>query len=121
MALLFQLRKLVMLQPKPRVPYAIPTVTVGSEKLISVPKFCYLSGTVLNDCSVDVDITARIAKAPSAFGCLVDRLWNICDVHHSIKVSVDKVIVLTVLLYNCETWTLYRRHIKHLDAFHMHC
>ena len=117
MALLFQLRKLVMLQPKPRVPYAIPTVTVGSETLILVPKFCYLGGTVSNDCSVDADITAQIAKVSSAFGRLVDRVWIIRDIHLSTKVSVYKAVVLTVQLYNYETWTLYRQ----LDAFHMHC
>ena len=26
---------------------------------------------------------------------------------------------MTVLLYNCETWTLDRQHIKQVDAFHM--
>ena len=75
---------------------------------------------VSNDCSVDDDITARIAKASQAFGRLVDRLWNIRDVHFSTKMSVNKAVVLTVLLYNRETWTLYQRHVKQLDAFHMH-
>ena len=28
-------------------------------------------------------------------------------------------MVLTNLLYGCETWTCYRRHIKALDRFHM--
>ncbi|PFX22072.1 hypothetical protein AWC38_SpisGene13414 [Stylophora pistillata] len=32
---------------------------------------------------------------------------------------VYKTVVLTSLLYGCETWTLYRRHIKLLERFHM--
>ena len=30
-----------------------------------------------------------------------------------------KAVVLTSLLYGCETWTLYRKHIKQLQCFHM--
>ena len=29
--------------------------------------------------------------------------------------------MITTLLYGCETWTLYRRHIKQLDQFHKQC
>ena len=110
-----------MLQPKLRLLHAIPTVTVASEKLILMLKFCDLGSMVSNDCFVDADIMAWIAKESSAFGRLVDRLCNIHDVYLSTKVSVSKAAMLTVLLYNCETWTLYRRHVKQLNAFHMCC
>jgi len=30
-------------------------------------------------------------------------------------------VVLTTLLYGCETWTLYRRSIRRLDQFHLRC
>ena len=33
--------------------------------------------------------------------------------------KVYKAVVLTNLLYGCETWTCCRRHIKTLDRFHM--
>ena len=29
-----------------------------------------------------------------------------------------KAVVLTILLYGCETWTLYRKQIKQLEGFH---
>ena len=32
-----------------------------------------------------------------------------------------QAIVLPSLLYGCETWTCYRRHIKKLDQFHLRC
>ena len=31
------------------------------------------------------------------------------------KYKVYKAVVLTSLLYGCETWTLYRKHIKQLE------
>ena len=37
------------------------------------------------------------------------------------KVSVYCAVVLSSLLYGCETWTIYRRHVPMLDQFHMKC
>ena len=36
------------------------------------------------------------------------------------KVKVYLSVAIT-LLYGCETWTVYQRHIKQLDQFHMCC
>ena len=38
------------------------------------------------------------------------------DVRHG-----PHTVVLTTLLYGCEAWTPYRRHIRRLDQFHMRC
>ena len=37
------------------------------------------------------------------------------------KIAVYRAVVLTTLLYGCETWTLYRRSICRLDQFHLRC
>ena len=37
------------------------------------------------------------------------------------KVNVYCAVVLPTLLYGCEAWTPYRRHIRRLDQFHMRC
>ena len=34
--------------------------------------------------------------------------------------KVYSAMILTSLLYGCETWMLYRRQIKQLEKFHMH-
>lgn len=34
------------------------------------------------------------------------------------KIKVYKAVVLTSLLYGCETWTLYRKQLKKLEQFH---
>jgi len=37
------------------------------------------------------------------------------------KIDVYCAVVLSILLYSCETWTIYRRHIHGLDKFHLRC
>jgi len=37
------------------------------------------------------------------------------------KMAVYRAVVLTSLLYGCEIWTPYRRHIRLLDQFHLRC
>ena len=37
------------------------------------------------------------------------------------KLNVNKAVVLPTLLYACETWTVYQRHAKKLNHFHLSC
>ena len=111
----------VLLQPKLGAIPTVPAVKVGQNKLKAVDEFRYLGGTVSSDCSIDADITSRIAKASARFGRLSRRLWNTRDVHLSTKLAVYKAAVISVLLYNCETWTMYRKQIRQLDSFHTRC
>ena len=80
--------------------------------------FKYLGSTVSNDASADAEITARIAKATSAFGRLTKRLWQNRNIRVDTKVSVYKAAVVTSLLFGCETWTLRKAHIAQLERFH---
>jgi len=37
------------------------------------------------------------------------------------KVAVYNATCLSILLYGSESWTLYRRHFKALEAYHVRC
>ena len=41
--------------------------------------------------------------------------------HLKTKIDVSHAVVFSILLYSCETWTIYRRHIHSLDKFHLRC
>ena len=81
-------------------------VTIWSDNLKAVTKFCYLGGVLSNDCSINPEIAGRFAKASSNFGHLA-KLWDKHDISLVTKVSVYQAAVLTVLLYGAETWTVY--------------
>ena len=40
---------------------------------------------------------------------------------HGTKIKVYRAIVLTTLLYCCETWTVYQRHARKLNHFYTTC
>ena len=87
--------------------------------LMPVKEFCYLGSMLSDDALIDKEVEKRISRASTSFGRLYSRVWNQNGLRLQTKLKVYKAIVLTNLLYGCETWTCYRRHIKALDRFHM--
>ena len=66
-------------------------------------------------------INARIAKASVAFGRLRANVWKRNRIKLDTKLKVYKAVVRPTLLYACETWTVYQRHAKRLNHFHLSC
>ena len=72
---------------------------------ILVKKFTYLGSTLTNYAQLDVEIKNRVAKASSSFGRLRNTVWDRKGLNLQTKLKVYKAVVLTALLYACETWT----------------
>ena len=78
-----------------------------------------IGNTLSQNAMIDDDVSTRIGKASASFGRLTKRLWNERGVRLATKISVYCAVVLPTLLYGCEAWTPYCRHIRRLDQFHM--
>ena len=98
-----------------------PTITVGNETLKVTDRFCYLGSTLSSSANIDAEVENRIAKASSTFGRLRKTVWERRGIKTSTKVKVYRATVIPTLLYACETWTLYERHTRKLQRFHMNC
>ncbi|XP_063970828.1 uncharacterized protein LOC135157816 [Lytechinus pictus] len=98
----------VLHQPAPGKPCVEPYITISGQRLNVVDKFTYLGSTLSRNVVINDEVNARLAKASAAFG----RLYNI---------KVYRAMVLTTLLYGCETRTVYRRHARKLNHFHTTC
>ena len=94
---------------------------MNGEKLKVVDKFTYLGNTLSRAVHIDDEVTARIAKASVAFGRLRANVWERNGIKLDTKLKVYKAVVLPTLLYACETWTVYQRHAKRLNHFHLSC
>ena len=79
--------------------------------------FTYLGSTITDDCSLDMEIETRIKKASVSYDRLKKRLWDTSNISLKTKISVFQAVVISTLLYGCETWTCYRKHIKLLERF----
>ena len=82
-------------------------------------EFKYLGSLISDDGSLNKEINSRICKASQALGRLRTRVLKQHNIQQSTKLAIYNTVVLTSLLYGCETWTLYRKHIKLLERFHM--
>lgn len=109
----------VLHQPAPNTHPPAPSIVIDDTPLANVEHFKYLGSTISCDGSLDKEIASRIGKASQALGRLRTRVLNQHNIRLSTKLKVYNAVVLPSLLYGCETWTLYRRHIKKLEYFHM--
>ena len=94
---------------------------MNGSALKSAEKFTYFGSSLSQNPVLDNEIAMRLNKASVAFGRLTRWLWNERGISIVTKVMVYHAVSIASLLYSCETWTLYRRHIRQLDRFHMRC
>ena len=95
-----------------------PAISIDDVELKAVDSFKYLGSMISVDGSLDKEIASRISKASQALGRLRNRLLNHHNVTLDTKLKVYRAVVPSSLLYGCETWTVYRRHLKQLERFH---
>ena len=77
-------------------------------------------GSILNtSCNLDQEIQYRIQQATTYFGRLRDRVFLNRNLSVETKVMVCSSVCLSILLYGCEAWTIYRAHIRSLESFHI--
>ena len=94
---------------------------MNGQKPKIVDKFNYLGSTLSRAVHIDDEVTARIANASVACGKLHANVWERNGIKLDTKLKVHKAVVLPTLLYACEIWTVYQRHAKRLNHFHLSC
>ena len=70
--------------------------------------FTYLGSTVLESASLHQEITLRMSKASAAYGKLQKRLWRNRHVTIRAECKLYRAVMLSTLLCNAETWTIYQ-------------
>ena len=70
---------------------------------------------------MDDEVNTRLIKESAAFSRFNKNVWNQRGISEATKIKVHQTVILTTLLYGCETWTTYQWHIKKLNHFHTTC
>ena len=89
-------------------------ITLNDNKLEEVNKFCYLGATLSKDGSMEIGI--RLALATSSIIRLYIK-WNSRYIHFKLKYNLYHLLVLSILTYGCEAWTISTAMQKKLQAF----
>ena len=106
-------------QPATGKPSVEPNITVNGQSAEN--RFTYLGSTLSQNVTIDDEVNIRIARASATFGRLHANVWNRRGISLQTKLKVYRAIVLPMLLYACETWTVYQCHAKKLNHFHTTC
>lgn len=113
--------KTEFLKYTPAPPANTVNLMIDRLPISEVQHFRYLGSHISADCQLDDEINHRIQQAHCAFGRLRKRVFDNRNIKLQTKVSVYNAAVLSTLLYGSESWTLYRRHHRVMDKFHMTC
>ena len=96
-------------------------VLVGENRFIPiVNKFTYLGSVVTRECT-DEDVNTRIKLAGNAFGSLRKCLFSSSQVSYKVKGLVYCALILPILLYGAECWSLTDFFLRKLRNFHHRC
>ena len=97
------------------------TLTAAGQQLLTVPTFKYLGSIVSDTCSLDDEIQNRLKQASASFGRLRRRVFENSNLRLHTKMLVYRAVCITTLLYGCEALTIYSRHLRSLETFHVRC
>ena len=86
-----------------------------------VDSFQYLGSCIDAGGDMKKEISSRIAKASRAFGSLRKPIFQDKNLSIPTKRAVYCAVVLSVLFYGAETWTLKAEHTRRLRSFHNRC
>ena len=96
------------------------SIQIEGQQLEEVGAFKYLGATMTKDGRSTTEIKARIAIATSSMAKL-NKLWNSKSISFEIKIKLYKSLILSILLYGCESWTLTAETTRRVQAFEMKC
>ena len=96
-------------------------MTVNGQKLATMDKFVHLGSTLSPVCTSMMRPMLESQRRDLCLDVYVRQCGNAKERAFSTKLSVYKAIVLTIQLHASETWTVYQRHTKKLNRFHLNC
>ena len=86
----------------------------------STDRFTYLGSDIHSSERSTPEILRRIGLASNIFGRLAN-IWKRTGLSLQTKIRLYNALVISVLLYGSETWTLLKADERRLEAFHMNC
>ena len=98
------------------------TVHLEGTQIEQVREFRYLGSLVQeSQIAATSEILSRIGQATTAFASLKWCLWKRAKISIRTKIRLFRALILPVLLYGSETWTVLKSDLNKLEVFQMRC
>jgi len=91
-------------------------VTIDNSTFERVEEFKYLGTTSTNQNSIAQEIKSRLRSGNACYHS-VQNLLSSSLLSKNLKIKIYRTIILPVLLYGCETWSLTLREGRKLRVF----
>ena len=91
------------------------------ENIEVLDKFTYLGSVIHNSGGSGHDVLRRLGLAYGVMDSLDRSIWRCRYLCRRTKLRIFKTLVLPVLLYGCETWTLNRDLERRINSFGTKC
>jgi hypothetical protein len=91
-------------------------IQIGNKSFETVEQFRYLRTTLTNQNSIKEEIKRRL-KSGNAFHHSVHNLLSSSLLSKNVKIKIYKTIILPVVLYGCESWSLTLKEECRLRVF----
>ena len=85
----------------------------NGDVIVVADDFQYLGSIRENNGDMETELRARIGKATRAFCSVKMIIWERKEISKSLKVNLFKSVVMSSLLYGCETWAITSEHTQH--------
>ena len=96
-----------------------PNYSISGNQLKNSENFTYFGSNLSFSGDLINEIQRCIDLASSAFGRLSKRVFGNQNLTIHTKIVDYNAVVISTILYGCETWVPYRRHIRLLESFHI--
>ena len=83
--------------------------------------FKYLGFLLTPELTSTAEVDKRLAAAASAFGQLRKTVFGSKDILYEVKAKIYNALILSILLYGSECWTLSAKDRHRLQLFHRRC
>ena len=95
-------------------------IHMNGQQLEEVDAFKYLGSTLTKDGRSSTEIKTRIGIATSAMTKL-NKIWRSKDISFKTKLKLYKALIVSILLYGCESWTLTAETTRRVQTFETKC
>ena len=95
-------------------------ISMNGQQLEDVMPFKYLGATLTKDGRSTAEIKIRLAIATASMA-KINKIWSSKDVTFATKIKLYKTLVLSTLLYGCESLALTADSTKRIQVFENKC